>query len=743
MIDDAPRYRLRIIGVISISLFVALVARLWFLQVLNTEVAEQRAEANIVRTVRDPGPRGRIFDVNGNILVDNKVVNVVRVDKVVFDRAFPKRTKAKERKEAITKLAIEISRGGRLTKVAELERTIDNAGSLEKVIVAADVDRDLLLYVGERPDEFPGVTISPGLVRDYPYGDLAAHVLGYVGRISSTEYASLKSSDKAYGPDDDIGKTGIEKIFEDDLRGTPGTSVYEVDSAERIIREDASKRVDPKPGNDVYLTIDINLQKEAEKELADALTAARLQVKRNPDDPDITAPAGATVVLDPMTGAVRAMASYPTYSPKDFVGGISSSKYQSLTNPANFSPLTNRVTEGQYAPGSTFKLFTAYAAIDGNFMTGTGRLPTVDTRSYDDGYFNLAKFDKCEGQCEFTNSKDGRGKPEVYADVDMRRAITVSSDTYFYRIGAEIGLSKNDRAIQTAAELFGLGRQTGVQLPGEAAGLIPDKALKKARHDENPTAFPFGGWTTGDNINVSVGQGDVLVTPLQLANAYATFANDGHLYAPNIASQVKALDGSVVRVFDPREIGRIEMNEAARQPILEGLLGVTSWRDDASGVQGTAYDAFKNAGVDLAQFPIAGKTGTAEVQGKADTALFAAFGPEPDPSKPATAGLTPKYAMVVVLEQSGFGGKNAAPVAATLFQKALTDQVPKAYSERVLAACQARTQAELAAAAAAKAPAKPAAGAKTATGAVTTTTGPAIATTTTRVPLLREGETCP
>lgn len=755
MIDDAPRFRLRIIGVISISLFVALVARLWFLQVLNTEVAQQRAEQNYVREVRDPGPRGRIFDVNGNILVDNKVVNVVRVDKVVWERAFPKKKKAAERREAITKLAIEISRSGRLTKVAELERIIDNAGALEKPIVAADVDRDLLLYVGERPDEFPGVTISPGLVRDYPYGDLAAHVLGYVGRISGPEYTALKNSDKAYGPDDDIGKTGIEKIFEDDLRGTPGTSVYEVDAAERIIREVTEKRIDPKPGNDVYLTIDIDLQKLTERELVDALTAARLQVKRNPDDPDITAPAGAAVILDPQTGSVRAMASYPTYSPKDFVGGISGSKYQSLTNPANFNPLTNRATEGQYAPGSTFKLFTAYAAVDGGFMTGQGRLPTIDTRQFDNGFFDLSKFDKCEGKCVFTNSLDGRGKPEVYADVDLRRAITVSSDTYFYRIGAEIGLSKNDRAIQTAAELFGLGRVSGIQLPGEAAGLIPDAALKKQRHDQNPTAFPFGGWTTGDDINVAVGQGDVLVTPLQLANAYATFANDGHLFAPNVASQVKALDGSVVRTFEPRELDRIPMNEAARQPILEGLLGVASWRDDASGVQGTAYDAFKNAGVDLTKFPVAGKTGTAEVDKKADTALFVAVGPEPDPSKPDTAGLAPRYAMVVVLEQSGFGGKNAAPVAASLFAKVSTGQVEKAYSERVLAACAARTAQQIAEAAARGAAARGAAGsagtsgtgakagATTKAAPPTTTAAPIATTTTTRVPLLRDGERCP
>ncbi len=759
MTDDLPRFRLRIIGVISISLFVALIARLWYLQVLNTEVAEQRASANVFRTVRDPGPRGRIFDANGNIVVDNKVVTVVRIDKVVWERAFPKRKKPTERRATITKLAVEISRSGRLTKVTDLERTIDNAAPLEKVTVAVDVDRDLLLYIGERPDEFPGVAIGQALVRDYPYGNLAAHALGYVGRISGPEYTSLKSSTKAYGPDDDIGKTGVEKIFEDELRGTPGTSVYEVDSSERIIREVTERRIDPKPGNDVWLTIDIDLQQLVEQELAAALDAARLQTKRNPTDSDITAPAGGAVVLDPRNGAVRAMASYPTYSPKDFVGGISQTKYQTLTNIASFSPLTNRVTEGQYAPGSTFKLLTAYAAVDGNFM-GQGRLPTIAAREFDNGIFNLATFDKCEGErCVFTNSLAANGKPTTNTEVDLQKSLTVSSDTYYYKIGAEIGLNKNDRAIQTAAERFGLGRVTGIQLPGEASGFIPDKVLKKERHDKNPTAFPFGIWTTGDNVNLAVGQGDVLVTPLQLANAYATFANDGHLFAPNIASHVKALDGRVVRQFEPRELETITMNEAARQPILEGLLGVTSYRDPVSGAQGTAYGAFNDVGFDFAQWPIAGKTGTAEVDKKADTALFVAFGPAPDPTKPNTAGVAPRYAMVVVLEQSGFGGANAAPVVANVFSKVFNNRVAKAYSERVLAACVARTAAQIAAAAAKGAStttvpvgAKGASGATaaksttgpTGTGAKPTpTTTPPVTTTTQRVALLREGESCP
>jgi penicillin-binding protein 2 len=755
MTDDAPRFRLRIIGVISISLFVALVARLWYLQVLNTEQSEQLASANIERVVRDPAPRGRILDVNGNILVDNKVVNVLKVDKPVWDAAFPK-SKSADRTATITKLAIEISRSGRLSKVVELTRLIDNASSVQQVTLAVDVDRDLVLYLGERADQFPGVSIDQALVRDYPYGDLAAHVLGYVGRINASELESVKGSPKAYANDDEIGKTGIEKIFEDELRGTPGTSVFQVTSSERVIREITERREMPIPGHDVWLTIDINLQKLTEQELGTALVQARTQTKKAETDPDITAPAGAAVILDPQSGAVRAMASYPTYSPKDFVGGISQSKYETLTSPGNFSPLTNRATEGQYAPGSTFKPFTAYAAIDQGFMTGLGRLPTVDTRTDDNGIFDLSKFDRCtSGKCQFTNSRDGTGKIVTSPAVDLRKSLTVSSDTYYYRIGAEIGLSKNDRAIQTSAELFGLGRVTGVQLPSEASGLIPDKELKKQRNQKNPTAFPFGDWTTGDNINLAVGQGDVLVTPLQLANAYATLANGGHLFAPNIASQIKALDGTVVRSFEPRELETLKLNPDARQPIIEGLLGVTSWRDPVTGEQGTGYQAFKDVGFDLDKWPIAGKTGTAEVDKKADTALFSAFGPMPDPSKPNTANAVPAYEMVVVLEQSGFGGANAAPVVADTLNKVFNNQVPKAYSDRVLAACAARTAAEIAAAAARGATgATGATGSKGTSGAsgskgsagattskATTTTTPPV--TTTRVPLLREGESCP
>jgi penicillin-binding protein 2 len=690
MTDDAPRIRLRIIGVVAISLFVALIARLYFLQIMNSQSYEQQAVANIQREVRVPAPRGRIFDAKGNLLVDNKVITVVSIDKAGLERALPAGRKPEERREMLTRLAVEISRSGRLTKVADIETALKNSqyAQIGEVPVALDVDKDLVVYIGERPDEFPGVKISQTTVRDYRYGTLAAHVLGYVGRINDTEYRERADSPKKYDLNDQIGKTGVEKLFEDDLRGTPGTRVYEVDNRERPIREVAELNHDPVPGNDIYLTIDIDLQRMTEDELRGALEQARTQPKLRADDPDPKAPAGAAVILDPRNGSVRAMASYPTYDPSEFISGISQSRFAYLNDPATFQPILNRAIQGEYAPGSTFKLFTAYAALENGFM-GTGILPGVEQKIQDNGVFKLTP---CEGKCEWSNSLRADGTPTTAKNVDLRKSLTVSSDTYFYAIGTEIGRSKtNDRAIQNAAEAFGLGRSTGVALPNERSGLIPDRALKQSRHDDNPKAFPEGRWNLGDNINVSVGQGDTLVTPIQLANAYATFANGGTNYAPNVVSRVVDPHGTVVRSIDAREIEKVDMPAAVRNPILDGLVGVTSWRDPASGEAGTAWDAFHRndvgAAFDLDRWPIMAKTGTAQVNGKADTALFAAVGPSVVPSNPATAGNVPEYAMVVVLEQSGFGGANAAPVAAKVLNAAFTNTLPHAMSTSESAAC--------------------------------------------------------
>jgi penicillin-binding protein 2 len=662
MTDESPRIRLRVLGVVSFSLLVALVARLWFLQVLNADAYEQQAIANAVRIVKVDAPRGRIFDRNGVLLVDNRVVTTVSIDKSEFENAFSGRAKAEERKAVLTRLAVEISKSGQLIKVDDIERKLRNSeySRIGVVPIALDVDDSLMLKVGEHPEQFPGIEVGQTTVRDYPYDRIAAHVLGYVGPINDAEYESRKSSPKGYDLNDEIGKAGIEQLFEDQLRGTPGTRVYEVDRQERVIQELTEQNTSPVPGNDIHLTIDIGLQSLVENELFRALEEAKLQ-RTKPGDPEITAPAGAAVVLDPHDGSVLAMASYPNYPPSDFVEGMTQQQFEGLSDPANYSPILNRAIQGEYAPGSTFKPFTAYAAIEKGFM-GTGDLPGVYEPIDDPGVYNLRP---CEGQCDFFNARGGDGIPSSYNNINLPAALTVSSDTYFYRIGAEIGRSqRDDHAIQDAAAKFGLGQPTGVQLPGERTGRIADRALKAQLHEQAPGAFPDGGWFTGDNINAAVGQGLTVVTPLQLANAYATLGNGGTLFSPNlVTAATDQVTGEVVTQYGPRPIATVPIPEVIRDPILQGLVGVTSQSGEHQGTGYAAFhDASKGIDIDLNAFPIAGKTGTAQVKDakgneKADTALFAAFGPTFDP----------KYAMAVVLEQSGFGGANAAPVVAKVF----------------------------------------------------------------------------
>jgi penicillin-binding protein 2 len=537
MTDDSPRIRLRVLGVVSFSLLIALVARLWFLQVLNADAYEQQAIANLTRYVKVDAPRGRVFDAEGRILVDNRVVTTVSIDKSEFEDAFGGTRKADERRAVLTRLAVEISKSGQLIKVDDIETRLRNSqySRIGEVPIALDVDDALMLLVGEHPEDYPGIIIDQTTVRDYPYGDLAAHVLGYVGPINDDEYETVEDSPKRYDLNDQIGKSGIEQLFESQLRGTPGTRVYEVDRNERIIQELAAQNTAPIPGNDIHLTVNIDLQNLAEIELRDALDEAKNQ-EREPGDPEITAPAGAVVVLDPQNGNVLAMASFPNYTPADFVAGMSQEQFSGLSDPENFSPILNRAIQGEYAPGSTFKPFTAYGAIEYGFMTGNGRLPSPYTRVSDDdvnGRAGIApggvyRLNPCTaGKCVWQNATGASDSPLRFNNVDLPTAIAVSSDTYFYQIGAEIGRSEipRDNSIQDAAAMFGLGELTGVQLNAERSGRVGSRDARKAMHEADADAFPEGGWFIGDTINVSVGQGETVVTPLQLANAYGAFGN--------------------------------------------------------------------------------------------------------------------------------------------------------------------------------------------------------------------------
>ncbi len=632
---ESPRLRLGVLGIVVIALFVPLLARLWYLQVLSSETFTEAAEANRVRVVQVEAPRGRILDRDGTVLVDNRVSIVVTVDRVRFaDLEDP------ERASMLGRLATELTRYGSPVTPEQLQDRVDDVrySRYAPVPVAEDATEELKIYIEEHEELFPSVAVERIAVRRYPFGTRAAHVIGYVGEINDVELEERTNKPKTYIRGNQIGKTGIERIYEDDLRGTPGQTVFEVDAMGDPVRILSDLSTPPIPGDDVWLTIDIETQALSEDLLAEALEAARNRRVSGSNLPN-RGNAGSVVVTDPRDGEVLAMASFPVYDPGDFVNGISSARYEFLTSDAADKPIFNRAIQGEYAPGSTFKLFSGMAAM-------VHGLRTPDQPFVDTGTFTL---DECSGQCTFRNAGS-----KAYGTVDMSRAMTVSSDAYFYSIGADFWRSRGslgDQAMQETVRLFGFDQETGVPLPSEQDGRIPTPSQRKAQYDANPELFLTGDWFTGDNVNMSIGQGDVAVTPLQLANGYATFANGGTRYAPNIALKVTrgGSPQTVKRSFEPRINGRVEMSEEHRLALLDGLVGVTTRE---GGTATTTFQDFPND-----TYPIAGKTGTAQVTGKADSALFAAFGP----------AYAPEYQVAIVLEESGFGGTAAAPVARALF----------------------------------------------------------------------------
>ena len=703
--DQRPDFRLHVLGIVAVCLVAALFARLWYLQVLQSEELRAAASDNILRFVHVEAPRGRIFDADGRILVDNRVVQVVVVDRKEMEAALGDED---ERFQALHQLAAIVSRSGRLTKVGEIIERLESRefGPFEKVPVAIDIGSDLVVYLGEHADVLPGVSVEERTVRTYPYGDVAAHVLGYVGPLTASEYqaenAGLDPADpgaKTYKPGDEIGKTGVERIFESELRGVPGERVLEVNARNEVVRERYDLRREPRPGNDVHLTIDLDIQSLVERELRSALDGARNQeVEADYEGAEFAAPAGAAVALDPRDGSVLAMASFPTYDPRDFVSGISQRLFDDLTAAANYSPILNRAIQGLYAPGSTFKVVTAYAALTQEVIASDeAALIAVDEFYNDTGTYRYPLCVEESATCLFESPYCcERG-------VDLRDALVVSSDTYFYRVGGEGFFGRErplDEGIQETARLFGLGTRTGVALPYERPGVVPDRDYYDYQFSEGVFLRSGAQWYPGDTINLAIGQGNLLTTPLQMANLYAVLAGDGRLHQPNIATRVSDRSGATVNEFGPRLVRRLDWSPETADPLLDGLNGVTAYNlpaplGDGSLLQGTAYAAFNlpgEGGVDfpLTAWPVAGKTGTAEVRGKADFAWFAAFGPAPWPEQGYDH--TPEVVVAMVLEEAGFGGEVAAPAVARILHPIATGAVERARTAQEVDACYAEVK---------------------------------------------------
>lgn len=610
---DGYSLRLGVLGVVVLSLFATLLARLWYLQVLAAPDLADEAKLNSVRLVATEAPRGRILDRAGRVLVDNRVVAAVVVDRQQAARD----TTLLPRLADVLKLPL-----------IELQRRMSDVRftQYKPVPVAEDVPKELVVFLREYAEEFGGVSVEQVAQRTFPNGTLAAHILGYVGEINDSELAARRG--QGYRAGDSIGKLGVELAYEHVLRGSAQVEKLQVDSTDHVLR---TLGLQPGvPGRDIQLTIDLDVQRVAEQALEEGLMAARKAW-----DPErlkhFIAPAGAVVVMDPRDGSILAMASYPTYDPDDFANGISVARFAELNDPAGHYPLNNRAIQGLYAPGSTFKMVTALAGLEQGVIAPHSSY--TDTGRYEVG--NPPIVLRNAG-----GIANGR--------IDLAAALTVSSDVYFYWLGEEFE-KRGNYGIQGVARDLGLGRVTGVELPYEAGGRIADPDVKRKLHMDNPEAFTEGEWYTGDNLNMAVGQGDTVVTPLELASAYATFANGGTVYTPHLGAAVRDPVSGAVSPIQAQAQRRLAWNPANRDAVMSGLARVVS------AESGTAYNAF--AGFPLSRFPVAGKTGTAEVFGKQDTALFSAFGPVGDP----------RYVVTVVMEESGRGAAAAAPVARRVF----------------------------------------------------------------------------
>jgi penicillin-binding protein 2 len=613
--------RLTVLVVIVACLFATLFARLWFLQVVNAPRAQAAVQTNGYETVYIPAPRGDIISSDGVVLAGNRISQVITVN----------------RQTAAGDPAME----GRLAAligmtVLQLKTAINNLqiSPYAPVPVLTDATNQQILYVKEHPAMFPGVSATQETVREYsPAGVAAANIVGYTGQIDAAQYAALKS--KGYQNDEQIGESGIEESFESVLRGTPGVERLEVDASGNVLS--MASYTPPVPGDNVVLTINSRDQEAAISSLESGLVATRQT--RDSSGLQYRAPAGAVVVESPQTGDVLALATNPDYNPNEFVGGISEANYRAYTTPSSYYPLQDRAIAGQYAPGSTFKLVTATAALQRGMITPN--------------YL----FDDNRGGLQVGNHFFKNDGGTAYGLVDLAKAITVSDDAYFYNIGANFyfGASQYGAdALQNVAAAYGFNSPTGISLPGEAPGFIPTPASVAKEHQQYPTDYPNGTFYAGDETQVAIGQGQDLVTPLQMANAYATFANGGTEFTPRIATVAETPAGKVAVRYGSKVKNHVLLSAADHAAMLQGFEGVTA------NPQGTAYGAFQN-------FPIlvAGKTGTAQVSSappgspgyKENNSVFTSFAPAQNP----------EFVVTCFMEQSGYGASAAAPVVRSVY----------------------------------------------------------------------------
>lgn len=585
----------------------ALFVKLWSMQVISGKDYTAKAEENRITEYTTVAPRGRIFDRNGVELVGNRSSFAVLIS-----------ADEQSNKKVIRRLSnvLGIPRETVAAKAAD-----SSSGAQADRLIALDVDERAVAYISEKPTAFPGVKVEARTVRTYPQGTMAAHVLGYAGTISQDELSKQDGS-HTYESGDTVGKDGAEQAFESYLQGDRGVKRVEINAAGEVVGTVDS--IDPVRGNDVRLTIDSKVQKVAEEALQNAFGDASRAGYHN-------ASAGAIVCLDATNGEVIAMASAPTYDPAEFVDGVSSDTWERLTDENSDYPLSNRCIAGLYPAASTFKGFTGLAGLEHKFASTT-------------------KIWDCKG----TWTGFGKAWPQKcwnlngHGHIGFHHGIVESCDVVFYEIGKQFyNIKGSDTVLQEYLEDWGFGSVTGIELSGEQEGRVPTPEWKKAYNRDAPESQ---AWQPGDMTNLIIGQGDLLVTPLQIACGYAGLAT-GTIPKPVLLHSVLAEDGKTVVVDGSRFYGsnfKPKYKKANLEIMRSGFEGVVS--------EGSVKGVFSGMGVQSA-----GKTGTGEVAGKDNYAWYVGYAP----------AKKPKYVCACIIEQGGAGATSAAPAVRSVLAKAL------------------------------------------------------------------------
>ncbi|GAA3526444.1 penicillin-binding protein 2 [Streptomyces osmaniensis] len=649
-----PRVQIRliVIQILVLSLLGTLGGRLWYLQIREGDAYAKEASGNHVQQVVQPAVRGSILDARGVPLADNEtrlVVSASRTDLLKMPD---------DGKAVLAKLADVL--GMKPKEVMEKVRLCDsetpqpcwNGSPYQPIPITDEATAKQALQIRERAEDFPGITAEPQALRRYPAPGKSntAQVLGYLSPVTDEELQQAQDSDSPYLRSDQVGRSGLERQYDKELRGKAGVTRYEVDNLGRVIGQAEADAAEP--GSNLVTSIDARVQRVAEYELNQAMKDARKEWDRNTNEP-YKADSGAVVVMEAKTGRIVAMASNPTYDPNAWVGGISAKDYKTLTGKASNYPLLNRAIQGQSAPGSIFKVVPTAAAVNAGYSF--------------DGPYQCSSSYSIGGQV-FKNFES-----KGYGPISLGRALEVSCDTVFYRLsheewkrdgGTKPKKNAKDWFYKTAHQ-FGLGAETGIDLPNEVTGRIPDRQWKQDYWKANKDAWckygKKGGsyaeqiayenclegnrMRAGDSVNYSIGQGDTLVTPIQMATIYGAISNGGTLYDPTVGKAVVSADGKSVAEIEPKSHGKLPISRKTLAAMDDALAGVAT--------RGTAAWRFADVGWPQDKIPMHAKTGTAEVYGKQTTSWFATY--------------TKDYSVVMTISQGGTGSGASGPAVRNIY----------------------------------------------------------------------------